>query len=76
MRTEQNVLQYIRSKQIDIALLSAGTGLSEQMFAEDVAPEWTADEFLRVCAYLEVNPWLFSERKPKEPVLKKDRKIW
>lgn len=83
MKTEQNVLQYIQSKQIDIALLSAGTGLSEQMFSGEPSLEWNADEFLRICSYLNVDPWYFCETRPAKDVQKsgeqaidKDKRIW
>lgn len=83
VKTEQNVLQYIRSKRIDIALLSARTGLNEQIFSEEASLEWNADEFLRICSCLNVDPWYFDETRPANAVQKsgeqaneKDKRIW
>lgn len=57
MKVEQMVMQYIDREQIDRAHLAAQTKLPKELLEED--RDWSAEEFLRVCAALGVDPWQF-----------------
>lgn len=64
MQVEQNILRYIRLNKINVARLAAETGLRQELFSEKSHTEWEADELLRICTYLEVDPRRFAEERP------------
>ncbi len=59
MQVEHNVLCYIQSEQIDITLLAQQTHINIERLDGTKRQEWTAEEFLRICDWLGVDPWQF-----------------
>lgn len=51
------VIRYIDRKQIDRAHLAAQANLPERILEEE--RDWSAEEFLRICAALGADPWQF-----------------
>ncbi len=59
MQVEHNVLCYIQSEQVDITLLAQQAKVNIELLDGTKLREWTAEEFLRICAWLGIDPWQF-----------------
>lgn len=59
MQVEYNVLCYMQLNDIDITRLAKETLMNKERLDVAKKQEWTAEEFLRICSWLGVDPWLF-----------------
>ena len=53
------VMDYIKEKGLSVDELTKATGIAKERFCSDQTV-FSADEFMRICCYLQEDPYLFS----------------
>lgn len=56
MMMKEKVLDYIEEQNISVELLRANTRLRAEIFDRENGVDWSAEELLVVCAYLQLEP--------------------
>lgn len=60
MKTTQNLRSYIQDKDLSVEMISGETGVAREVLSGEISREMNASEFLAVCSYLQVDPYLFA----------------
>lgn len=63
MTIKYNVIKYINEHQLSKERISIDTKVDREKFNKNSRKNFTAEEFLRICAYLEVEPEIFYKKK-------------
>ncbi|MBQ3782125.1 MAG: hypothetical protein IIT46_12750 [Lachnospiraceae bacterium] len=56
MNMKNKVLDYIEEKNVSIDILKEKTGLKSEKFERGNDVDWSAEDLLVICAYLDVEP--------------------
>ena len=59
MNITKRVMDYIKEKGLSVDELTKATGIAKERFCSDQTV-FSADEFMRICCYLQEDPYLFS----------------
>lgn len=63
MKTTKNLRSYIQDKDLSVEMISRKTGVAREVLSGEISREMNASEFLAVCGYLQVDPYLFGEEQ-------------
>lgn len=63
MKMKNRIIEYMEACEISFDSLSDTLDIDREKFEKNSKKDWNAEELLRICAYLEIDPNKFYERQ-------------
>lgn len=63
MEMKKNIIEYMEEQNISIDYISGILCIEQKKFDKNGDIDWNADELLRICAFLDVDPMRFYKKR-------------
>lgn len=63
MKMKNRIIEYMETCEISFDSLSDALDIDRNKFEKNNKQDWNAEELLKVCAYLQIDPWKFYEKR-------------